>query len=157
MTREERAVIDWLAAERPAMLALLETLVNTDSNSYDKAGVDAVGAHVRRFLEARGIAHDSIANATFGDAIRATLGHGANRPILLMGHRDTVFPKGEAARRPFSIDNGRAYGPGVCRHEGRPRDERLRARGLQAVRRAGAARRAVHRATRRSARRPRGA
>ena len=31
-----------------------------------------------------------------------------------MGHRDTVFPKGEAARRPFRIDDGRAYGPGVC-------------------------------------------
>ena len=115
MTREERAVLDWLADERPAMLALLETLVNTDSNSYDKAGVDAVGAHVRAFLDARGIAHDSIANEKFGDAIRATLGgHGANRPILLMGHRDTVFPKGEVARRPFRIDNGRAYGPGVA-------------------------------------------
>jgi glutamate carboxypeptidase len=115
MKSEERAVLDWLAGEHPAMLALLETLVNTDSNSYDKAGVDAVGAHVREFLDARGIAHDSIANEKFGDAIRATLGgHGANRPILLMGHRDTVFPKGEVARRPFHIDNGRAYGPGVA-------------------------------------------
>ena len=31
-----------------------------------------------------------------------------------MGHRDTVFPKGEPARRPFQIEDGRAYGPGVC-------------------------------------------
>jgi glutamate carboxypeptidase len=31
-----------------------------------------------------------------------------------MGHRDTVFPKGESALRPFRIENGRAYGPGVC-------------------------------------------
>jgi glutamate carboxypeptidase len=31
-----------------------------------------------------------------------------------MGHRDTVFPKGEPQRRPFRIENGRAYGPGVC-------------------------------------------
>ena len=114
MKSEERQVLDWLAQQRPAMLALLETLVNTDSNTYDKAGVDAVGAHVRRFFDGHGIAHDSIANERFGDAIRATLGHGANRPILLMGHRDTVFPKGEAARRPFRTDNGRAYGPGVA-------------------------------------------
>ena len=34
-------------------------------------------------------------------------------PIVLMGHRDTVFPKGEAVRRPFRVENGRAYGPGV--------------------------------------------
>ena len=30
-----------------------------------------------------------------------------------MGHRDTVFPKGEVARRPFRIEGSRAYGPGV--------------------------------------------
>ncbi len=31
-----------------------------------------------------------------------------------MGHMDTVFPVGEAARRPFTIRDGKAYGPGVC-------------------------------------------
>ncbi len=31
-----------------------------------------------------------------------------------MGHRDTVFPDGEAARRPFSVRDGIAYGPGVA-------------------------------------------
>jgi glutamate carboxypeptidase len=31
-----------------------------------------------------------------------------------MGHRDTVFPKGEPRRRPFRIEDGRAYGPGVA-------------------------------------------
>jgi acetylornithine deacetylase/succinyl-diaminopimelate desuccinylase-like protein len=36
------------------------------------------------------------------------------KSILLMGHRDTVFPKGEVARRPFTIEGGRAYGPGVA-------------------------------------------
>ena len=38
---------------------------------------------------------------------------GQPRPIVLMGHRDTVFPKGEVGRRPFRIEGGRAYGPGV--------------------------------------------
>ena len=31
-----------------------------------------------------------------------------------MGHRDTVFPKGEPTRRPFTIEGDRAYGPGVA-------------------------------------------
>src|SRR3546814_8642500 len=31
-----------------------------------------------------------------------------------MGHRDTVFPDGEAARRPFTVDGDIAYGPGVA-------------------------------------------
>ena len=34
--------------------------------------------------------------------------------IVLMGHRDTVFPDGEATRRPFTIRDGIAYGPGVA-------------------------------------------
>ncbi len=54
----------------------------------------------------------------FGDAISATVGQDSppfgNRPILLMGHRDTVFPKGEPTRRPFKIEGDRAYGPGVA-------------------------------------------
>ena len=36
--------------QRDAMVALLQTLVNTDSGSYDKPGVDAVGRHIREFL-----------------------------------------------------------------------------------------------------------
>jgi glutamate carboxypeptidase len=31
-----------------------------------------------------------------------------------MGHRDTVFPKGEVAKRKFKIEGTRAYGPGVA-------------------------------------------
>jgi glutamate carboxypeptidase len=111
----EQQVLDWLAGQRGAMLALLETLVNTDSGSYDKAGVDAVGDHIRRFLDANGIATEVTTGTKFGDAITATVaGGGGNRPILLMGHRDTVFPKGEPSRRPFKIDGDRAYGPGVA-------------------------------------------
>jgi glutamate carboxypeptidase len=111
----EQQVLNWLAGQRGAMLALLETLVNTDSGSYDKAGVDAVGDHIRRFLDANGIATEVTPGTKFGDAITATVaGGGGNRPILLMGHRDTVFPKGEPERRPFKIDGDRAYGPGVA-------------------------------------------
>jgi glutamate carboxypeptidase len=115
----ERATLDWLASQKGAMLTLLETLVNTDGGSYDKAGVDKVGAHLRGFLEGQGIGCETIPNERFGDALRASVangagGSGANSTILLMGHRDTVFPKGEPTRRPFRIENGRAYGPGVC-------------------------------------------
>ncbi|HKM73584.1 MAG TPA: hypothetical protein VJX94_26550 [Stellaceae bacterium] len=38
--------------------------------------------------------------------------NGVNRPIVLMGHRDTVFPDGTAAERPFRIDGNQAFGPG---------------------------------------------
>ncbi|MCS6890018.1 MAG: M20 family metallopeptidase [Rhodovarius sp.] len=111
----------WLAEQRPAMLAVLERMVNTDSGSYDKAGVDAVGAQILDFLEAAGVAVQVLPGGRYGDCLRAVVGEegaapAGNRPqnILLMGHRDTVFPKGEAERRPFRIEGGRAYGPGVA-------------------------------------------
>jgi glutamate carboxypeptidase len=113
----ERQVLDWLGSQREAMLKLLATLVNTDSGSYDKPGVDAVGGHIRDFLGEHGIASEVAPAEKFGDAISAIVGQDsprvANRPILLMGHRDTVFPKGEPTRRPFRVEGDRAYGPGV--------------------------------------------
>jgi glutamate carboxypeptidase len=113
-TSTEQTITGWLAGQRGAMLALLETLVNTDGGSTDKPGVDAVGGHIRRFLAGHGIDTATTPDSRYGDAISATVGHGGNRPILVMGHRDTVFPKGEPGRRPFRVEGGRAYGPGVA-------------------------------------------
>ncbi|MCR9135508.1 MAG: M20 family metallopeptidase [Alphaproteobacteria bacterium] len=111
----EKQVTDWLAEREQDMLDLTQELVNIDSGSYDKAGVDAVGAVLERFLEDAGIPCDTIPIDERGDALRATVsGPAGNRPIMLMGHRDTVFDKGEAETRPFTIKNGRAYGPGVA-------------------------------------------
>jgi glutamate carboxypeptidase len=110
----EGEIIEWLGTQQGAMLGLLEDLVNIDGGSYDKAGVDAVGVRIRKFLESHDIACEMIANETYGDALRATVGGPSNSAIMLMGHRDTVFPKGEPTRRPFRIENGKAYGPGVA-------------------------------------------
>lgn len=110
----ETEITEWLASQKGAMLTLLEDIVNIDGGSYDKAGVDAVGVRIRKFLEEHGIACEIVENAHYGDALRATVGGPSNSAIMLLGHRDTVFPKGEPARRPFRIENGIAYGPGVA-------------------------------------------
>jgi glutamate carboxypeptidase len=110
----ERQVLDWLAGQGGAMQAMLATLVNIDSGSYNKAGVDRMGEAVCRFLDAHAIGYDVIRNEKFGNAIRAAVGTPGARNILLMGHRDTVFPDGEAGRRPFRVEGSRAFGPGVA-------------------------------------------
>ena len=38
---------------------------------------------------------------------------GPNAKVLIVGHHDTVFPKGALAARPFTVADGRATGPGV--------------------------------------------
>ncbi|WP_376092110.1 M20 family metallopeptidase [Roseomonas sp. CCTCC AB2023176] len=118
----EAAITAWLATQHDAMLAELERMVNTDGGSYDKEGVDKVGAQVREFMTRHGIPVETIPGDRFGDCLRATVeggdptaNSGNNRQnIVLMGHRDTVFPKGEPDRRPFTIKDGIASGPGVC-------------------------------------------
>jgi glutamate carboxypeptidase len=49
---------------------------------------------------------------------RRGLGTDARLDFLFLGHMDTVFPQGTAARRPFSVRDGRAWGPGVCDMKG---------------------------------------
>lgn len=116
LNQRENQITTWLSTQHDAMLALLEEVVNIDSGSYDKPGVDAVGARFIEFFDKHAIATSIIRDEKFGNAIRAVVGtdDGRKAATLLMGHRDTVFPKGEVARRPFTLKNGRAYGPGVA-------------------------------------------
>lgn len=114
----EAQITDWLAAQKPAMLALIEQLVNTDSGSYNKAGIDQVGAILSHFLAGHGIKVETVRQQKHGDCLRAIGRAPAAAPsnrgnIVLMGHRDTVFPDGEVSRRPYTVGNGRAHGPGV--------------------------------------------
>jgi glutamate carboxypeptidase len=114
----EAGMLTWLAAQHAAMIDLLARVVNIDSGSTNKRGVDEVGAVVRDFLAAHGVEVAVVPKARHGDCLRATVAPGAmagngGQKIVLMGHRDTVFPDGEAARRPFTIHDGLGYGPGV--------------------------------------------
>ena len=80
-------------------------------------GSTAVGNRLRGFIsKPPALSARLFPTATYGDcmAARALRGGGDNRPIVLMGHRDTVFPDGTAAERPFRIDGDRAFGPGVA-------------------------------------------
>ena len=117
-------ITDWLATQHQPMVDLLRELVDIDSGSYNKPGIDAVGAAIETFLTAQGIPVERLPQAKHGDCLRAPVpwdgptggsaGGNAGGNIVLMGHRDTVFPDGETARRPFTIDGDTAYGPGVA-------------------------------------------
>ena len=105
-----------IAADLPAYLADLEHLVNIDCGSYTPAGVDEVGAWTGRFLEGLGatVEHRPDPGGRYGATVVATFDGRAGAPrVLLIGHMDTVFDPGTAAARPFRIEDGVAYGPGV--------------------------------------------
>jgi glutamate carboxypeptidase len=116
ITAREAEVLAWLDAQYQPMVDLLGDLVDTDSGSLDKAGVDRAGEILQAHLEAQGVACEVTDHPTAGFFLQATVppsGGTANDHVLLLGHRDTVFPKGTAKERPFRIQGRLGYGPGV--------------------------------------------
>ncbi len=97
----------------------LKTIVNIDSGTFTKAGIDRVGAYLQERFQEFGFSTRFDRQEYYGDHLIAThTGKTASGPrILLIGHIDTVLPEGEAERRPFAIsrrDGARiATGPGV--------------------------------------------
>jgi glutamate carboxypeptidase len=96
-----------------ALLTDLRTLVNIDSGTYTPAGVARVADWLRLRFDELGFDTDIRPGDKMGPQLIARKTGPGRARVLLIGHMDTVFPDGEAERRPFRIENGRAYGPGV--------------------------------------------
>jgi len=111
--------LTFFESQKDGALELLRRLVEIDSPTSDKRGVDRVGALVAEELRAAGAAVTSIPQPASGDPVRAAFGPAAGpgpgdrRPAILLGHLDTVWPVGEAARRPFRVEGSSAFGPGA--------------------------------------------
>ena len=100
------------------MIGLLEKLVNIDSGSDFKEGVDKVGSILKKEYESIGFTCESVQEDKVGDHL-ILKHHSAEKPsILLIAHMDTVFKEGTAKERPFYIKSNRAYGPGVADMKG---------------------------------------
>ena len=72
----DESIVEWLDQQQANMLALLKDLVDIDSNSFDKAGVDRVGSRLVAFFDEHEIPHETIPLELHGDAIRAVVSGG---------------------------------------------------------------------------------
>jgi len=112
----------WAAAEaaREGQIALLREVVNIDSGTGDAAGGGKVQDIVAARLQALGMTVKRVPAEAAGlpDNLVATLDGTGTRRILMIGHTDTVFGPGTAAKRPFRIEGDRAMGPGVSDEKG---------------------------------------
>jgi glutamate carboxypeptidase len=110
----EPGLVSYLSNRESRMLELLRELVETESGSADKAGVDRVGALMARELERVGMKVERRAQAAFGDQLVGRASWGGKGQGLILGHLDTVWPAGTLAGWPFSLGpDGFARGPGV--------------------------------------------
>ena len=91
---------------------LAEALVAIESPTDDKAAVDRCGAELRARAGAVGARARVEPRADAGDHTLIEIGVGRPR-VLLVGHVDTVWPRGQIAAMPIVRRDGRLHGPGV--------------------------------------------
>jgi glutamate carboxypeptidase len=108
-------MIDLLAAterERAWTVSLLRGLAEIESPSTDRAALERCAARLAAACRETGARVRREAGAPTADHVVAEW-PGQGRPILLLGHFDTVWPVGQLVRMPVRQVDGRLHGPGV--------------------------------------------
>ena len=96
-------------------LSELEYLVNTDSGSDDPEGLGKMADFFAERFNAIGwnVARHDLAPES-GSCLIITNRDAERYDLMLMGHLDTVFAKGQCKEHPFRIEGDRVYGLGSC-------------------------------------------
>lgn len=93
------------------MIEDLRRLVEVESPSGDLPALADSARVLTEILLARLGGEVELVESEAGPHV---LWRGGGTPrVLLLGHHDTVFPRGTLAQRPFTVRDGRATGPGV--------------------------------------------
>jgi len=122
-------VLSAVRKEKPAVVETLHQLVDIESGSRDKEGLDRIAALVRDRLAALGGRVEVVAPGAdsirlfdtppqVGNAVLARFEGNGSRSLLLLAHMDTVYQRGTLAKRPFKVEGNRAFGPGVADEKG---------------------------------------
>ena len=121
-TPEARRRLAYFNERREQMVAALRELVEIESPSENKAAVDRLSDFVaQKFAALGGQIHIHRAN-DFGNHLQVDFASGpadgqrgktTGKPVLLLGHYDTVYPLGTLASMPCRVDGNKLTGPGV--------------------------------------------
>lgn len=99
----------------PHILDVLRNMIEIESPSDDKAAVDRCVVFVAERCAKLGGRVRLHRQKEFGNLLEARFGPQKNKhkPVLLLGHLDTVWPLGTLKDMPFRVDSERVWGPGV--------------------------------------------
>ncbi|MDR2503928.1 MAG: M20/M25/M40 family metallo-hydrolase, partial [Deltaproteobacteria bacterium] len=113
----DKRLMDACAAAKPFFIETLRDLVNMDSGTDNTTGLNRKKDYIAAAMQ-RTRADVTVLDAAGPRAgtynIKAERRGKGKGKILLICHYDTVWPEGEAAKRPFTIKENIAYGPGVA-------------------------------------------
>jgi glutamate carboxypeptidase len=94
----------------------LQKIIEINSWTNNKEGVDRNGDIFAYWLEALGYTLIRFPRETIGDHLHLTTSEKKGKKLLLLGHLDTVFPPN--LFESFTEDEEWIYGPGVCDMKG---------------------------------------
>jgi len=110
---DAKALLRYCRGELQPMLAFLRQIVEIESPSNSKPGVDRLARFIaKEFKRCEGKVR-LLEHPVAGCAVSAEFWAGKQKPILLLGHLDTVWETGTLAQMPFRVRGGRAFGPGI--------------------------------------------
>ena len=116
---DPRSLLERVRPREREFVDELREMVDVDCGSFTVDGVNRIADLCEARFAAGGWTverrrHEPAGGEEpLGDVVVGRLeGEGGSR-LLLIGHMDTVFPEGTAAERPFRVEDGRAFGPGV--------------------------------------------
>ena len=96
------------------IVSTIRELVEIESPSDNKQAVDRIAAFLAQKFQALGGRTQLHRSDDFGDSLQIDFaGEAQRKPVLLLGHYDTVYPLGTLANMPCKIVNRRLHGPGV--------------------------------------------
>ena len=107
-------VRDWLLPRKPEMVASLRELVLLESPTHHKAACDKLCAVLADQFQQLGGRVKLHRQKKAGDHLQVDFaGARGHKPVLLLGHYDTVYNTGTLATMPWRESKGLVYGPGV--------------------------------------------
>ena len=111
-------VLKTVEASDKEMVNFLERLVNIDTGPDNPDGIAEVAHLIGGKLAGINFFVEYLDYPGICTHLRAARKGTGNKEIMVIGHFDTLFPKGTAAMRPFTVKEGKAYGPGVLDMKG---------------------------------------
>jgi glutamate carboxypeptidase len=104
----------YFEARQDAIIQTIRELAEIESPSDDKAALDSISAVLAKKFEVIG-GHTQIhPSQTAGNNLQIDFsGRSNTKPVLLLGHFDTVYPMGTLATMPCHITDSCLHGPGV--------------------------------------------
>ena len=106
--------LHYFETRQDALVQTIRSFVEIESPSDNKLAGDAMGAFLAGIFEALGGRARFHHTSEFADNLQIDFpGRENAKPVLLLGHFDTVYPLGTLASMPCRVENGRMHGPGV--------------------------------------------